>query len=81
MSHDEQASVRAINDALLNCPMPDRLAALVCSILSDEPYAAFAICDVVSVAGIMARQLPQAQRLLVAWALVEEAQAVSAKWN
>jgi hypothetical protein len=74
-------AIREVNDALLNVPMPDRLAALMCSIVSDEPRATHAIYDFVAVAGIMARQLPPAQRLLIAWALVEEAQAIGARWN
>ncbi len=59
--------------------MHDRLAALMCAIISDEPRAAEAIADFIAVSGIMARQLPPAQRLRIAWALVEEAQAVGAR--
>ncbi len=81
MQHDNQASVRAINEALLNCPMADRLAALACSIISDEPRAVEAIADLIAVAGAMARQLPTGQRLRIAWTMLEEVQAIGAKWN
>ncbi len=81
MAHNDDAqAIREINDALLACPMHDCLA-LMCAIVSDEPRAAEAIADFVAVAGMMARQLPSAHRLRIAWALLEEVQAVSAKWN
>ncbi len=76
---DEARTVKDVNDALLDMPMHDRLAALMCAIVSDEPRAAEAIVNFVAVAGI--RQLPPAHRLRIAWALLEDVQAVSAKWN
>ncbi len=75
-SNDDQASVRAINDALLNCPMPDRLAALACAIISDEPKACYVICDLISVAGVLARKLPAAERLAIAWHMLEEIETI-----
>ncbi len=78
---DETHTVKEVNDALQAVPMHDRLAALMCAIVSDEPRAAEAIADFVAISGIMARQLPPAARLRVAWALIEEAQAIGAQWN
>ncbi len=37
---DQTRSVRDINDALLACPMHDRVAALACAIIRDEPACA-----------------------------------------
>jgi hypothetical protein len=78
---DRARATRDINDALIDVPMHDRLAALMCSIVSDEPRATEAICDFVAVTGMMARQLPAAQRLRIAWAMLEEVQAIGAQWN
>ncbi len=82
MAHSDDAqAIREINDALLACPMHDRLAALMCAIVSDEARAADAIADFVGVTGIMTRQLAPAQRLRIAWAMLEEIQALNARWN
>ncbi len=82
MAHNDDAqAVRDINDALLACPMHDRLAALMCAIVSDEPRAREAICNFIAVTGMMVRQLSPAQRLRIAWAMLEEVQAIGAKWN
>ncbi len=78
---DETRTVKEVNDALQAVPMHDRLAALMCAIVSDEPRAAEAIADFIAVSGIMARQLPPAQRLRIAWAMLEEIQALNARWN
>ncbi len=80
MVHDD-AQARVIQNTLQDLPMSDRLTALMCSIIMDEPRAAEAICDFVAVAGMMARQLPPAARLRICWALLEEAQTTGAKWN
>jgi hypothetical protein len=79
---DEKArSTRDINDALLACPMADRLAALVCAVVSDEAHASDAILDLVAVTGMLARQLPAEARLRICWSLLEEVQMIGAKWN
>ncbi len=78
---DAARSVRDVNDALLGVPMHDRLAALCCAVVSDAPDACNAVLDLISVAAILGRQLPPAQRLAVAWHLVEQAREVAARWN
>jgi hypothetical protein len=74
---DDARAIQDINDALQQCPLPDRLAALVCR----EPCAAEAILDLVGVTGMLARQLPAAARLRVCWHMLEEIQAIGARWN
>jgi hypothetical protein len=59
------APTGAINAVLLGLPMIDRLSALTCSILTDEPRATYAVADLIGVAGMMARQLPPAERLTI----------------
>ncbi len=78
---DEIRTVKEVNDALLACPMEDRLAALACAVISDEPRATEAVLDLMSVTAMLARQLPAAQRLRVCWHMLEEIQAIGAKWN
>ncbi len=78
---DRVRAIRDVNDALLQCPMSDRLSALMYSIISDEPRASEAIMDLVAVTGMMARQLSAAQRLRIAWTMLEEMQALNARWN
>jgi hypothetical protein len=78
---DYAHAVREINDALLQCPMSDRLAALACSVISDAPCATEGLLDLLGVTGMLARQLPPAARLRIAWALFEQSQDVAAKWN
>jgi hypothetical protein len=80
MTDDAQA-IRDINAALQQWPMPDRLVALACSIIGDAPCAAEGLLDLVGVTGMLARQLPPAARLRICWALLEEVQAVGARWN
>ncbi len=78
---DGARTIKSVNDALQSVPMHERLAALACAIVSDEPRATEAICDFVAVAGMMTRQLSPAQRLRVAWAMLEELEAIGARWN
>jgi hypothetical protein len=79
MSHDEAA--HAINDALSGLPLDDRLVALACSIILDDPRALSAVANLISFAGIMARQLSPPQRLAIVWHLLEEIKRINAKWN
>ncbi len=81
-SNDDQAcSASDINTAPLNVPMEDRLAALACAVISDAPRACDAVCDLISLAAVLARQLPPAARLAIAWHMLEEIQAINAKWT
>jgi hypothetical protein len=79
--NDDGRAVREINDALLNVPMSDRLAALACSVISDEAHACDAVLDLISVSAMLARQLSAGQRLRIAWHMLEEIQAIGARWN
>ncbi len=82
MAHSDDAqAIRDINDALLAYPLHDRLAALMCAIISDEPRATEAIMDLIAVTGMMTRQLSPAERLRIAWTMLEEEQAIGARWN
>lgn len=81
MSRDNRNAARVIQDTLVDLPLIDRMSALVCSIIADDPRAMQAVCNIVSVAGIMARQLPPPQRLAIAWALLDEIERINAKWN
>jgi hypothetical protein len=78
---DNQRAVRDINEALLEYPMHDRLIALLLSIISDEPHACDAVLDLISVSAMLARQLPAGQRLRIARHMLEEVQAIGARWN
>jgi hypothetical protein len=78
---DDARAIQDINEALQQCPMSDRLSALLLSIVSDEPNACDAILDLISVSGMLARQLSPAQRLRIAWHMLEEIQAIGARWN
>ncbi len=69
MSHD---NVRIIHDTLTELPLIDRLSALCCSIIADDPRAMPAVASLIQVAGVMARQLQPAERLAIAWCLLEE---------
>jgi hypothetical protein len=80
MAEDTRAA-KDINKALLQCPMPDRLTALMLSVVSDEPRARYAICDLISVSGVLARQLSAADRLAIAWHMLSEIELLNAKWN
>ncbi len=80
-NNDDAQATRGINDALLACPMHDRLAALMCSVVSDEPNARHAICDLLSVCGLLARQLPASERLAIGWHMLNEIELLNAKWN
>jgi hypothetical protein len=61
--------------------MHDRLSALLLSVISDEPRACDAVLDLISVSAMLARQLPAAARLRIAWHMLGEIQAIGARWN
>ncbi len=81
MNNGERAEIKKINDALLNVPMHARLSAILLSIISDEPRARHAICDLISVSGVLARQLSAADRLAIAWHMLSEIELLDAKLN
>jgi hypothetical protein len=80
MAEDTRA-VRDVHNALRNVPMPDRLTALLLSIIGDAPHACDAVLDLISVSAMLARQLSAGQRLRIAWHMLEEIQAIGARWN
>ncbi len=52
MAHNHDVDgARVIQDVLQDLPLSDRLTALMCSIIIDEPRAAEAICDFIACAG------------------------------
>jgi hypothetical protein len=72
---------RVLHDALVGLPLHDRLAALVCSIIADDPRAMHAAANMISVAGIMARRLSPAERAAIAWHLLATAEEIDARWQ
>jgi hypothetical protein len=81
MSPDEQRAVRVIHETLVALPVEDRLTALACSIVADEPNAMHAVADMISFVGMMARLLPPPQRLALVWRMREEMEQINARWN
>jgi hypothetical protein len=79
--NDDAHAIREINDALQRCPMPDRLSALLLSIIGDEPHARDAVLDLISVSAMLARQLSATERIRIVWHMLEEIQAIGARWN
>jgi hypothetical protein len=59
----------------------DRLGALVCSIIADDPRARHAVANIISVACIMTKHLSPAQRAAIAWHLREQAEEIDATWQ
>jgi hypothetical protein len=78
MQHDD---ARVLHDVLAGLPLHDRLAALVCSIIADDPRALQSVANVISVAGVMAKHLPSAERAAIVWHLLETAEEVDARWQ
>lgn len=77
----DQDNPRAIHDLLLGMPTHDRLVALMCAIIDDDPRALPTVLNLIGAVGILARCLTPAQRLAVCWSMLEEVQAIGAKWN
>jgi hypothetical protein len=69
-----------INIALRELPPLTRAAALIVSLIEDDPTAA-APLTLISVAARMARHLPPSVRLRVLWHLLETAQEIDAQLN
>ena len=81
VSPEEAANARAINEVLTGLPMQDRLSALVCSVLIDQPRALPAVAHLIACVGVMARCMSPSQRLAICWAMLEEIEKIGAKWN
>ena len=79
MQRDED--VRATNDMLREMPMADRCAALVCSIVDENPGAGRSVAAIIAIVGIMTRCLPPAERLAISWLMLEEVERINAQWN
>jgi hypothetical protein len=73
--------IRTTHAALFNAPVEDRLSALMVSLIEGNPGAANGVCALINAAGIMARLLPPAERLAIAWMMLEELERINAKWN
>ena len=69
---------RAVNDALAGLPLHDRLAALIVSIIADDPRAMNSVANI-AVATLMAKHLPAAEQTGVAWYLREAAAELETK--
>lgn len=73
-------ATRKAKDALART-RPIRASALIVSLIEDEPCAPVAVLTMISAAARMARHLPPAQRLRIAWHLAESALSLSTRWN
>ena len=80
MLHDRD-NVRIIHDVLCGFSTDDRLTALMVSIVESDPRALDAVLNLIGAVGIMSRCLTPAQRLAICWSMLEEVQAIGAKWN
>ena len=78
MPHDD---IRAINDALRDLPLLDRIAALCASVIHEEPRAPFAICVLVEVAKILTQNLEPSQQTVVRWHLEEVITELRTRWH
>jgi hypothetical protein len=73
--------VHVTHAMLREMPMADRLSALVCSIVEENPGAGRSVAAIIALTGIMARCLPHAERLAISWLMLEEIEKINAKWN
>jgi hypothetical protein len=71
----------ALHDVLVGLPLHDRLAALVCSIIEDDPRATSAVASIISVAAIMAKHLSPTERVAIVWHLLATAEEIEARWQ
>jgi hypothetical protein len=71
---------QTIQNTLRDLPSIDRVTALMASLI-DESDAAMAVACLIGAAAVMARRLPPADRLAIAWIMLERAQEIDAKWN
>ncbi len=58
-----QKTARAVDDALGDLPLDDRLVALVVSVITRRPEAIRAVLSLLSLTSVLARELPLAQRI------------------
>lgn len=80
MQHDAK-DVTVTHAMLREMPMADRLAALVCASVEENPGAGRSVAAIIALTGIMARCLPPAERLAISWLMLEEIERINAKWN
>jgi hypothetical protein len=66
-----------ITNVLAPLPLKERLWALACSIVADNPGAVLPIKTLVSMAALMAGQLSAGQRAEIAWHMHREADALA----
>ncbi len=78
---DMDAADRLIHDVLCSVTPADRVVALACAILDSDASTADAVVSLVAITRVMSRRLPDAQRLAIAWALLESAEDLNARWN
>jgi hypothetical protein len=79
MPHDD---VRKINDTLRDLSLFDRISALACSIVYEEPRAPLAICLLIEVAIVLTKKLQVGEQMAVRWHLqsaIEELKTT--RWN
>ena len=58
-----QKTARAVDDALGDLPLDDRLVALVVSVITRRPEAIRAVLSLLSLTSVLTRELPLAQRI------------------
>jgi len=71
----------ALHDVLAGLPLHDRLAALVCSIIADDPRAPQAVANIISVVAMMAKHLPPAERAAIVWHVLDTFEGIDARWQ
>ena len=81
MQHDDRSAIKKINDVLRGFPLDDRVAALLCSLIHEEPRAPEAIIVALEALMILTRNLPPSQQTAVAWHLQSAIEELRTKWN
>ncbi len=82
MQHDDKSAIQKTNEILRDLPLLDRVAALLCSLIHEEPRAPEAIIVALEALMILTRNLPPSQQTAVAWHLqsaIEELRTT--RWN
>jgi hypothetical protein len=76
-----QRNIEAINETLSGLPLNERCAALIVSLIQDDPRAVTAVASIVSVAAVMARHLRPEQRAAISFHLKRAADELAARWH
>ena len=71
----------AINNALLDLPLRDRISALACSLVFHEPQASYAILTLIEIAKWLAKKLQENERTSVIWHLNECSEELKSRWH